>query len=132
MPPIDRVLSLAGGLVPGPEAHPDKQYFWRLRVGMVLCATFLGLICVTALAFGRVPAVFDGFARNDALQSVVGEMRAARVSILDGQLLDIRSKNCKATTSEARTLYWTRIQELSAERLRLAGSPWQMPPCDAL
>lgn len=129
---VDRVLSVAGGLVPDADAHPDKQYFWRLRVGLVLCTTFLSLVGVTALAFGMVPSMFGGFAKNEDLQQVVGEVRASRLSIVEGQLLDLRSKHCRAQSSEARQLYWTRLVELMLEHRKLAGSDWQMPPCDAL
>ena len=129
---IDSISSVAGGLVPPLDAHPDRQYVWRLRVGVVLCGTFVGLICVTLLAFGAIPPVFDGFARKSTVDEYVTETRAARVSSLNWQLLDLRIKHCAASGPDAKQSYWVLMMQLAEERMKLTGSTWQIPPCDAL
>lgn len=129
---IDRIANVAGSLVPPLDAHPDKQYLWRLRVGVVLCGTFTGLIGVTLLAFGAVPPVFGGFAKKADMDTYAAETRASRISVLDWQLLDLRAKHCKAEGSDAKRSYWDLMMRLANERAQLSGTAWVIPPCEAL
>ena len=122
---LERLAAVAGGMVPSDNANQRQQYLWRLRVGLVLCGTFLGLISVTVLAFGFAQPAFAGFARANDVQSLAQ-------STISQQLLELRTKQCKAQTSEARQLYFQLMAEALQQYERLTGRTWSVPPCDSL
>jgi hypothetical protein len=122
---IRTAASIAGGFVPGPESPAEKQYFWRLRIGVAVCILFFGMVVFAAASLGAVPAIFPGFARNDAVQSLAE-------TTLSQQLLQLRTAQCKATTSEARQLYFRLMTEALTQYMALTGKSWSVPPCDAL
>lgn len=108
-------------IVPSMSASPEAQYMYRLRVTLVACTAFLGLLASTAIAYGLFPW-FDGFARQS-------DVRYMRVHMLDDSLLELRINNCRATTTEARQEYYRRITVLKDEYFTLTHSDYQLPAC---
>src|ERR1039458_139684 len=94
-------------MVPSISASPEVQYMHRLRVTLVACSAFLGLLASVALAYGVWPW-FDGFAR-------ASDVRYIRVHMLDDSLLELRINNCRAPNPEARQEYYRRISILKDE-----------------
>jgi hypothetical protein len=107
--------------VPSISASPEAQYLHRLRVTLVACTAFLGLLASMALAYGVLPW-FDGFAR-------ASDVRYIRVHMLDDSLLELRINNCRAPTPEARQEYYRRIEVLKDEYLALTRIPYALPNC---
>lgn len=125
------VIGIGQALIPTTDHSPKQQYQWRLRVGLVLCATFTGLVSVTLLAFGLLPG-FAGFAQAGELQAVVKEVRAGRAQALDAQILDMRIRQCAASSSEAKQLYWSKIAPLTIEYQNVTGKTYPLPACSDL
>ena len=106
------------------SASPEAQYMYRLRVALVACTAFLGLLASTALAYGVLPW-FDGFAR-------ASDVRYIRVHMLDDSLLELRINNCRSPTMEARQEYYRRIVILKDEYFALTHIPYELPSCSDL
>lgn len=125
------IKALLGGLVPTLEASSEVQYAWRWRIALVSCAAFCWCLGATLVAFGMTPG-FQGFAKAGDLQAVVGELRQNRATDVDNQLLELRIRHCKATTDEAKQLYWSKIKPLLDEYQRLTGRGYVIPYCTDL
>ena len=117
-------LTLWKDMVPSIDATPESQYLYRLRVALVACTAFLGLLASTAIAYGVFPW-FDGFAR-------AADLRYVRVHILDESLLELRINNCRATTPAARQEYYRRIVIMKDEYFTLTRTEYQLPACSDL
>jgi hypothetical protein len=128
---LDWIVQIARLLLPPQDHNPRKQFLYQLRVGIVVCFTFMGLVGITLAAFGVTP-VFDGFAKSDDLKNVVSEIRQNRTTNVDSQLLELRIKHCDAKSSEAKRLYWSKIEQLLAEYFTLTGRQYQVPACTDL
>lgn len=111
-------------MIPPDVAGTPKEFWYHLRVAFVACAGFLGLLAFAAFAFGAIPG-FDGFART-------ADVKALTRHVVDTELLDLRTHHCKATTNEAKDLYWGRIEYLMLEYQRASGQPYNLPMCSDL
>jgi hypothetical protein len=116
-------------IIPPPDADMVANYSWRWRIALVTAISFFGLVIITILAFGVVPQVFAGFASSMALQDSVAEQRQHWVYVLDKQILDYRIDQCHATSTEARQLYYSKMQWLMEEYQKLTRQIYILPAC---
>ena len=119
-------------IVPPPDSDDAANHGWRWRIATFTAMSFFGVIVITILAFGLVPAVFAGFASSLALQDSVSEQRQHWVYVLDKQILDYRIQQCHASTPEARQLYFSKMQWLMQEYQKLVRQNYVLPGCDDL
>lgn len=137
MSATDRLLQAVGaigmGLIPGPNHSLKEQYLWRVRVGLVVCGTFSGLLGVSLLAFGSAKWTgFDGFARTSAIVALVQQRDADREETLDTRIVDLRIKHCAAPTGEGRQLYWGKLAPKMDEYTALTHRAYNLPDCKDL
>lgn len=125
------VVGFFQALVPPPDASPGEHYGWRVRVGVTLFVTVIGLTLLAAYAFGIIPGA-EGFAHEQEVTSVVGEIRKNRADEIDSQILNLREKDCHATTDEARQLYFGKLNDLMITYQRLTGGVYNLPACSEL
>jgi hypothetical protein len=128
----DFIPTMLKWIVPPPDADVAANHGWRWRIATFTAASFMGVLTITILAFGLVPAVFAGFASSLALQDSVNEQRQHWVYQLDTQILSYRVQQCHATTPEARQLYFARMQWLMEEYQRLTKQAYPLPACTDL
>lgn len=127
----DLLISLFRNIVPPINSAEDIQYAWRVRIALVSCAAFVGVLTITAIAFGYAPGV-SGFARVSDLDTVISEIKINRIDTIEAQILDLRIKHCKATTTEAKQLYWDKISHLMLRYERLTDKVFTLPACTDL
>lgn len=72
------------------------------------------------------------FARADALKEMQQTVTQDRIDRLDKEILDLRGKQCKATTDEAKSLYGSRMKELADKFEALSHREARIPRCDEL
>jgi hypothetical protein len=111
-------------MVPPMTAPDQEQYWYRIRLALVACGAFVGLICSQLVAYGVSPW-FDGFAK-------ASEVRYVRVHLLDEELLSLRIHQCTAATGAAKQEYLRRIQILEDEYLTVEHIQYQLPACSDL
>jgi hypothetical protein len=111
-------------MIPPTTATDQEQYWHRVRVALVACAAFCGLILSQIMNYGVTPW-FDGFAKQS-------EVRYLRVHQLDEELLSLRIQNCTATTGAAKQEYLRRILILEEEYFNVEHIQYQEPPCSDL
>ena len=111
-------------MVPPMNAPDQEQYWYRIRLALVACTAFCGLILSQIVNYGLTPW-FDGFAKS-------ADVRYIRVHLLDEELLSLRIYNCTATTRDAKQEYLRRIQILEDEYLSIERIEYHLPPCSDL
>ena len=72
------------------------------------------------------------FADAQSVQQAVQGIREDRIERLDSQILLIRTSQCKATTTEAREMYYSRLVELIEKYRVLSGKEPRVPGCGEL
>lgn len=102
---------------------PGTLKWHRLRLTAVACSAFLGLILCALLALGQIPAVFAGFVRTDSFNDFAAQQ-------LDAEIVSLRTKQCLATSAEAKNLYWQRISESITTWQTFSGrQTYPLPAC---
>lgn len=129
---VELISAMLEGLVPPHTADIKTQYRYRVRLTLVSCGAFVGLICLWVASFGLAPAVFPGFARSDELHASVIESRKHWVFDAESALLELREKQCRTTSSDLRQLLADTIQRRQREYFDLTGVPYSMPACSDL
>jgi hypothetical protein len=124
----DLLVKFGLALVPPLDADPKHVYGWRIRVAVIACTAFIVAVGQMAWGQGWVPGL-DGFAKVSEVQKVVTEIRANRVEIVESQLLELRLKHCKASSDEAKRLYWDRISSLLIRYQELTNKVFPLPAC---
>ena len=118
-------------IIPPVDAERSKQYGWRVRIAIMTCITFLGLIASIALAFGLVPG-FAGFATEATIAQVSEQLMENRTAQIESELLELRIKHCQAKSDEAKQLYWSRISSLMIRYQQLTTRVYALPACSDL
>ncbi|CAB4130423.1 hypothetical protein UFOVP119_47 [uncultured Caudovirales phage] len=134
---MEWLAAFFSAMVPNEHAPPRTLYFWRVRVGVLLSATFIGFVFSQAIAYGLVPAIAPGFAQSAAMEAAATRLEAGqnkiRLQLINRDLLMDRVRNCQAKSGTERQLWWEQIQGLLAEREQLTGkSNYTMPDCSSL
>ena len=112
-------------MIPPTTATDQEQYWHRVRVALVACAAFCGLILSQMMNYGITPW-FDGFARAD-------DMRALRVHLLDEELLALRVAQCTAVPGGViKKEYLHRIEIAEAEYFSIEHVQYREPLCSDL
>ena len=111
-------------MIPPTTATDQEQYWHRVRVALVACAAFCGLILSQIMNYGVTPW-FDGFAKQS-------EVRYVRVHLLDEELLSLRIFQCTAKSGMDKQEYLRRIQILEDEYLSVERTEYHLPPCSDL
>ena len=111
-------------MVPPMNAPDQEQYWYRIRLALVACTAFCGLIFSQLIAYGVSPW-FDGFAKQS-------EVKYVRVHQLDEELLSLRIQQCTATSGAAKQEYTRRILILQDEYLSIERIEYHLPPCSDL
>jgi hypothetical protein len=81
--------------------HVEKILPERYRIQLVACSAFFGLLLWVALATGKFPGVFAGFARATDFDTFWEEQ-------LNVNIIDLRERQC-AATGEAKRAFWDEI-----------------------
>ena len=127
---------LFGALVPHENASPKAQYAWRVRIGFVACGTCVLFFFSQAIAFGLFPSISGGFAKAQHVNEIAADMKNGQAKILiqleDRDLFMLRVRHCNARTAEEKQLFWGQIETQMSERARIAGRPYDLPPCDSV
>lgn len=138
----DFLKDLLEFVIPPVDSDTAKQYGWRVRMAILASGTFLGLVSVTAWAFGLVPHL-DGFVRVSDAQAMQQQV-AASIAVLQqqlvaseseriaGELLQLRVQHCKSKSEGERELLWGRISALLMRYQQLTKQPYQLPQCSDL
>lgn len=119
-------------LLPHERTTPAAMFRWRV----IVVALLLPTASLTALAYGGVPWVsehlFSGFATKNDVQQISSRVDRMDQRLLESSILDLRIRQCAATTPEAKQLYAARIQPLLIEYLQLTGKTYPLPACSDL
>jgi hypothetical protein len=106
-------------------APDQEQYWYRIRLALVACTAFIGLIASQLVAYGLSPW-FDGFAKS-------ADLRALRVHLLDEELLGLRIAQCTAASGGAmKQEYLHRIEIAEAEYFSIEHIQYREPNCSDL
>ena len=111
-------------MVPPMNAPDQEQYWYRVRLALVACTAFCGLVLSQFMNYGITPW-FDGFAK-------ASEVKYLRVHQLDEELLSLRVQHCTATSGAAKQEYMRRIQILQDEYLSVERVEYHLPLCSDL
>ena len=112
-------------MVPPMTAPDEEQYWYRIRLALVACTAFLGLIFSQLIAYGVSPW-FDGFAKQSEVQYI-------RVHQLDEELLSLRIAQCAAVAGgKTKEEYLRRILLLEDEYYSIEHVQYREPLCSDL
>jgi hypothetical protein len=125
----DFIVGMLNWIVPPPDTDAAGHRGWQWRIAAFTAMSFFGVVTISILAFGLIPAVFAGFASSEALQATVSSSNQRWVYQLDKQILDYRINQCHATSPEARQLYFSKMQWLMEEYQRLTRQNYVLPAC---
>lgn len=114
-------------LIPKLDADPQIQFWWRVRVALLVCFTFSASIVGPVFAFSSF-----GFARASELIALRTERRRDRAEEIDQGLLELRRQHCAADTAIQKQLYWDRIHPLMDHYHELTGRDYPLPDCREL
>lgn len=129
----EMMAGLLENIIPAPDADKRSLYVHRLRVTLVACASFTGLIFSVLFALGSFPHVFPGFARADTVRSLTNQSHAVWELQLDSSIISLRRKQCASKSDAARTLYWQRISSDIEEWQELTHRDrYPLPECTDL
>lgn len=127
------IFRFLAGLLPKHDATKEEHYNYMMRLGLTVSALVLCFGAAVVFAYGFVPGVTSGFARAESLTAVIGEIRANRTEELDAQLLNLRIKQCNASTDQAKQLFYDKIQRALDEYAYLNPKrSYPIPPCSEL
>lgn len=130
--PVDAFARFLAGLLPEHAADAEEHYRYMLRLGLTVSALVVTVIGLMLADYGAIPGV-AGFARADAFQQVVGEIRANRSQELQAALLELQTKACQTNNDEARQLYVRLITQNEDEYDYLnPGHPYSPLACSQL
>jgi hypothetical protein len=124
----DFLQGMLNWIVPPPDSDHAANTSWRWRIAVFTAASFFGVVIMALLAFGLLP-VFSGFASASALEATITEQRQHWVYQLDKQILDYRINQCHATTTEAKQLYFSKMEWLMEEYQKMTKSAYILPAC---
>jgi hypothetical protein len=119
-------------LIPHERTTERGMFKWRARMAITLVATSLVACSTAALAFGKVPWLFSGFASTQDVQQISQRVDRIDQRLLESNILDLRIRQCAASTTEARQLYASRLQPLLIEYISLTGKNYPLPACSDL
>ena len=132
----DWLTTLFEAMVPNEESTQKQQFAWRVRVGLVACGTFTAFVVSQMIEYGWLPALSSGFAQKSQLTHVSESLNEGQKTILlkivDRDLFMLRVRHCAATSAGEKQLFWGQIEIQLADRLRIAGSAYPLPPCESL
>ena len=112
-------------LIPPTDATDQEQYWHRVRVAIVACTAFCGLILSQIMNYGVTPW-FDGFAKQSEVQYI-------RVHQLDEELLSLRIAQCAAVAGgKTKEEYLRRILLLEDEYYGIVHAQYREPLCSDL
>ena len=112
-------------MIPPMTATDQEQYWHRVRVALVACTAFCGLILSQIMNYGVTPW-FDGFAKQS-------EVRYLRVHQLDEELLALRIAQCTASAGgKTKEEYLRRILLLEDEYYSIEHVQYREPLCSDL
>lgn len=119
-------------LIPHEHATPRGMFRWRALIVALLLPT----AAFTALAYGAVPwvsqHVFPGFATTADVKEISQRVDRMDQRLLESNILDLRIRQCAASSPEAKQLYAARIQPLLIEYMQLTGKAYPLPACSDL
>ena len=142
--------AIIGLIVPPTRSEPGKLYLYRIRVTLVACAAFLGLMATWPLATGMMPTIFEGFARTSSVENVYDKLTRNidqlkhRINALQDaddshwanqaadSLLQLDQQRCALPAGGARQLYDQLIQDRLREYQHITGTSYPLPDCRAL
>jgi hypothetical protein len=130
--PVETLARFLAGLLPEHDADPEEHYRYMLRLGLTVSGLVIGFAILSLADYGMMPGV-AGFAKADAFQEVVGEIRANRSQELQVALLSLQTKACQTKSDEARQLYDRLILQDENEYNYLnKGAPYSPLACSQL
>jgi hypothetical protein len=113
---------------PNGDSTDKAVILWRWVVVVWIGVTSMALAFHIALACGVFPSIFAGFASATDYKQVRIELQTARIADIGARILDIRSKQCKAT-GDVRTLYLDSLQKMLVEYHSLTEKQYPLPDC---
>ena len=127
---LEFLTRLGGFLVP-PVAPTDPSFWDQLRLRLVACAAFLGVVVLALAAYGLIPQI-DGFARTKSLNEVLKAIGNAQAYTIQSQLFEIRVRECQTASNELREALTQRITELEQRYHDLTQEQYVVVPCGDL
>lgn len=119
-------------LIPPPNADEATQYMHRIRVTIVACSAFVGLIAFVALSMGCFPNIFPGFARADQLLKDHNESRLHWSYEAEDAIMSMRVQQCRMPSGEAKDIYAATIQKRMADYFELTHQQYPLAACEDL
>lgn len=130
-------LHIGHMLIPPKEgAPPEQAYRWRVTMASVLGGTVLTMITSIAWAAGFLTfAGLQGFAPAQEVKDQAAVLVSIKLGQLDSQILDIRSRQCKAIKTgneDAKAFATEKLQDALGRFRSLTGTDYRLPGCDEL
>jgi len=82
--------------VPPKDSNPERQYYWRWSVFVLLLASLSATGIHIALSCGYIPRVFKGFASADELDKTNQKINIIIQSDTKRDIRDLQTKMCNA------------------------------------
>jgi hypothetical protein len=136
--------------VPPHEASARAVLFWRWRIAIFLCTTFVLSALYFAESHLAIPYI-DPLVHASALDRLVtenkqelkaveqqelsdhdqtiDEIHETRAAAIEAEIATLRPEQCKTTSAEAKQLYWERISHLMEAYQQLVNRPYALAPC---
>ena len=143
---FDAIKDLFNLLIPPLDADPAHQYRWRLTIAALMMGVIIALFSHIALACGRIPYLFSGFATSAALKESA-DAQAQSLNLANAKMdrilqretkraiLENRGKECMAITAKnwsARDYALANLQDALNDWRSQTGGDYRLPGCDEL
>jgi hypothetical protein len=129
---IIEVLLKLGGFILPPDVDTRSPRFWdAIRLRVVACAAFIGVVILSLSAYGFLPWV-DGFARTKSLQEVLTAIHATQADEIQSQIFELRVRECATKVDDLRLELTQRMQPLEQKYFELTGQPYVLVQCGDL
>lgn len=116
--------SIMGGLLPPKSGDVEGNNRWQWMVFLKLWM----LLIFAIWSLDLVPG-FPGLARADEMRQLGDEIRQSRIEMIEGQLFDLRVKQCLADTQVARQAYGEQLAKALRRFYELTGARYELPAC---
>lgn len=124
--------------------EPDSSFFQfmmglanavpeKVRIRIVACLAFVGLIVFILIANGKIPFFGDGFAPADTVNEGFAQIRkdrdADRANEDKDAILTLRQTECYLPKGQSKALYTQTITVRMQDYFKMTGTGFQLPDC---
>ena len=125
---IDIGAKMLDTLIPPHDAEPSAHYWWRVRIAIIACSSFLGLCGFVWIAYGGANPFIPGFATEASEATVSAKVSWLYEDALSNKIDELQIQKCSATDGLRGRL----SQDLTAALRRYqdeTGRVYPLQPC---